>query len=216
MSVAILKYNAGNVRSVAIALDRLGAEHVITDDHDQIRTASHVIMPGVGEASTAMNYLSERGLPEVISELTQPVLGICLGLQLLCSHTEENDTACIGVFPETVRLFREARKVPHIGWNRVDSSGVRRSASGVDVLKDFFYFVHSYYAEIGPSTVAVTEYGETFASIMRRDNFLATQFHPEKSADAGYQILRNFLDGHVLEKVDRFGLIVPVIDAACT
>ena len=108
MSVAILKYNAGNVRSVAIALDRLGAEHVITDDHDDIRNASHVIMPGVGEASTAMSYLSERGLPEVVSGLRQPVLGICLGLQLLCSHTEENDTKCIGVFPESVRLFRQA------------------------------------------------------------------------------------------------------------
>ena len=192
MPVAILKYNAGNVRSVSIALTRLGIEHEITDDPDKIRAASHVVMPGVGEASTAMRYLRERDLTELIAGLDQPVLGICLGLQLLCRYTEENDTECIGIFPETVKRFRKARKVPHIGWNyvRLSDDGERLATA---VPEDYYYFVHSFYAEIGDSTIGVTEYGEEFASVVRRGNFLATQFHPEKSADAGYRILRAFL-----------------------
>jgi glutamine amidotransferase len=191
MSVAVLKYNAGNVRSVSIALSRLGFEHEITDDRERIRAASHVIMPGVGEASTAMAYLQERDLTRLIASLEQPVLGICLGLQLLCSYTEENDTPCIGVFPETVKRFRKAAKVPHIGWNFV-----RAASQGPHTwvpAEDYYYFVHSYYAETGPSTIGVTEYGEEFASVVRHHNFVATQFHPEKSADAGYRILRSFL-----------------------
>ncbi len=190
MSVAIVRYNAGNVRSVSIALRRLGVDHVVTDEPAAIREASRVIVPGVGEASSAMQYLRERDLDKVIVDLKQPVLGICLGLQVFCSYSEENDTACMGIFPERVRLFRKAAKVPHIGWNKVVSS-----ANGSWPFDpDFFYFVHSYYADIGPSAVAVSDYGEKFAAVLRRDNFLATQFHPEKSADAGYQILSYFLN----------------------
>jgi glutamine amidotransferase len=190
MSVAIVRYNAGNVRSVSIALNRLGVEHEITDDPARLRDASHVILPGVGEASSAMRYLAQRGLTDLLADLTQPVLGVCLGLQVLCSYSEENDTPCIGVFPERVRLFRIADKVPHIGWNRV------RPHSGGDwpFDEDYYYFVHSYYAEVGPSTVAVSDYGETFSAVLRKGNFLATQFHPEKSADAGYGILTYFLN----------------------
>lgn len=192
MPVAILKYNAGNVRSVSIALTRLGVEHEITDDPDTIRAASRVVMPGVGEASTAMRYLRERDLTGLIASLEQPVLGICLGLQLLCRYTEENDTECIGIFPEIVKRFRKARKVPHIGWNYVRSTN-HGPRTATTVPEDYYYFVHSYYAEIGESTIGVTEYGEEFASVVQHGNFLATQFHPEKSADAGYRILRDFL-----------------------
>lgn len=190
MSVAIVRYNAGNVRSVSIALTRLGVEHEITDDPDRLRVASHVILPGVGEASTAMSYLSERGLTGVLADLTQPVLGVCLGLQVLCSYSEENDTTGIGIFPERVRLFQAAEKVPHIGWNRVQPESTEKWP----FAEAYYYFVHSYYAEIGPSTVAVSDYGEKFSAALRRRNFLATQFHPEKSADAGYQVLSYFLN----------------------
>jgi glutamine amidotransferase len=190
--VAILKYNAGNVRSVSIALTRMGVDHEVTDDHDRIRSASHVIMPGVGEASSAMRYLRERGLPELITSLTQPVLGICLGLQLLCQYSEENDTECLGVFPETVRLFKKAQKVPHVGWNLVGPTSGNTSER-FTAPTGYFYFVHSYYAEIGSSTVGTTEYGDNFGAILMRDNFLATQFHPEKSADDGQKLLSRFL-----------------------
>lgn len=189
MSVAIVRYNAGNVRSVSIALRRLGVDHRITDNPDELRAASHVILPGVGEASSAMRYLSNRGLTDVLRNLTQPVLGVCLGLQVLCTYSEENDTRCIGVFPEHVRLFRTADKVPHIGWNRV--SGQKDRAWPFH--DDYYYFVHSYYAEVGPSTVACSDYGEPFSAALKSGNFLATQFHPEKSADAGYRVLSYFL-----------------------
>ncbi|MFV1979909.1 MAG: imidazole glycerol phosphate synthase subunit HisH [Rhodothermia bacterium] len=210
MSVAVLKYNAGNVRSVSIALTRLGVEHEITDDHDRIRSASHFILPGVGEASSAMRYLSDRDLTDLIAGLTQPVLGICLGLQLFCRYSEENDTECLGIFPETVRLFKKARKVPHIGWNEVErrTSDVGRPHVYHTVQPDYFYFVHSYYAEIGPSTAGVTKYGEQFASVMQHENFLATQFHPEKSADAGYRLLRSFLG----LKTTGSGPLTPTMD----
>lgn len=216
MSVAIVRYNAGNVRSVEFALRRLGVEPVLTDDPDELRAADRVIFPGVGEARSSMAYLRERGLDEVIRSLTQPVLGICLGLQLLCEHSEENDTTCLGVFPHQVRKFRSLPgapgfaeeggtpnlrhsakdlhrlKVPQIGWNRVrhDGAGV---FAGVEA-EPYMYFVHSYYAETGPMTVAKTEYGIPFSSGMRRDNFHAVQFHPEKSADPGSTLLRAFLD----------------------
>ena len=190
MSVAIVRYNAGNVRSVSIALRRLGVEHEITDDPTALQAASHVILPGVGEAQSAMKYLSQRGLTDVLANLTQPVLGICLGLQVLCGYSEENDTPCIGIFPETVRLFKIADKVPHIGWNEVH----RQADSDWPFDDNYYYFVHSYYAEIGPSTAAVSDYGEPFSAALRKGNFLATQFHPEKSADAGYQILTYFLN----------------------
>lgn len=204
MSVAIVRYNAGNVQSVIFALHRLGVEPTLTDNPDELRAADRVIFPGVGEARSSMAYLRERGLDAVIRSLTQPVLGICLGLQLLCEHSEENDTACLGVFPHRVRKFRSSPgtpgpggeaprlKVPQIGWNRVrhDGKGV---FTGVEA-EPYMYFVHSYYAETGPVTVAETEYGVPFSSGMRRDNFHAVQFHPEKSADPGAALLRAFLD----------------------
>ncbi|MEQ9105820.1 MAG: imidazole glycerol phosphate synthase subunit HisH [Rhodothermales bacterium] len=204
MSIAIVRYNAGNVRSVEFALRRLGVEPLLTDDADELRAADRVIFPGVGEARSSMSYLRERGLDEVIRSLTQPVLGICLGLQLLCEHSEENDTTCLGVFPHRVRKFNNlpgaprpdgthaALKVPQIGWNRV-----RHDGKGVftgEEAEPYMYFVHSYYAETGPLTVAETEYGIPFSSGMRRDNFHAVQFHPEKSADPGAALLRAFLD----------------------
>lgn len=190
-SVAVVKYNAGNVRSVQFALGRLGVEPLLTDDPAALRAASHVIFPGVGEASSAMRYLNERGLVDVITSLTQPVLGICLGLQLMCKHSEEADTECFGIFEERVLRFQGDAKIPQIGWNTVHHneeglfSGIPQDAH--------FYFVHSFYAEPGPDQLASTEYIVPFASAMVRDNFHAVQFHPEKSADVGSQLLKNFL-----------------------
>lgn len=189
--VAIVKYNAGNVRSVQFALARLGIEPLLTDDPAALRAASHVIFPGVGEASSAMAYLRERNLVETITSLTQPVLGICLGLQLMCKHSEEGDTECFGLFEEQVRRFRGDAKIPQIGWNTVRHDG---SGLFAGIPPDaHFYFVHSFYAEPGPDQVATTEYIVPFASAMVKDNFHAVQFHPEKSADVGSQLLKNFL-----------------------
>ncbi len=192
MSVAIVKYNAGNVQSVKFALARLGVDAVLTDDEAALRAASHVIFPGVGEASSAMSYLKARGLDRVIPSLTQPVLGICLGLQLMCAHSEEADTPCLGIFPNEVRLFRGEGKIPQIGWNTVhhDGSGL---FTGLD-SPEYTYFVHSYFAEDGSDAVAHTDYLGQFASALVRDNFHAVQFHPEKSADAGSRLLKNFLE----------------------
>ncbi len=200
MAVAILRYNAGNVRSVAFALQRLGVESVLTDDPAALREASHVIFPGVGEASSAMTYLLERGLDDVIRSLTQPVLGICLGLQLLCESSTENDTACLGIFPHRVLKFEpgpDRLKVPQIGWNTVER-GSGLSSGGQDLFaglphEAYFYFVHSFYADIGEDTCAHSEYGCRFSSALARDNFRAVQFHPEKSADNGARLLENFL-----------------------
>lgn len=201
MRVAIVKYNAGNIRSVAFALHRLDVEGEVTDDPEALRSADRVIFPGVGEAATAMNYLRERGLDQVIPSLTQPVLGICLGLQLLSEHSEEADTECMGIFPHRIRRFDPSRmggdhqqrlKVPQIGWNTVHHDG-----QGVFTgLPDdpYMYFVHSYYAEDGPCTAATTDYVVPFASALRKDNFHAVQFHPEKSAEAGHLLLKAFLE----------------------
>jgi len=192
--IAIIKYNAGNVQSVLHALERLGKTAIWTDDPEEIRQAERVIFPGVGEASTAMRHLQERGLDQVIRALQQPVLGICLGLQLFCRHSEENDTACLGIFDVDVRKFNagaERLKVPHIGWNTLQDfrgplfEGVPESS--------FVYFVHSYFAEKTMDTVATTEYGKPFAAALQRDNFYAVQFHPEKSGETGDRILDNFL-----------------------
>lgn len=192
--IAIIKYNAGNVQSVLHALERLGKTAIWTDDPEKIRQAERVIFPGVGEASTAMRHLQERGLDQVIRALQQPVLGICLGLQLFCRHSEENDTACLGIFDVDVRKFNaeaERIKVPHIGWNTLQDfrgplfEGVPESS--------FVYFVHSYFAEKTMDTVATTEYGKPFAAALQRDNFYAVQFHPEKSGETGDRILDNFL-----------------------
>ncbi len=192
MNVAIVKYNAGNIRSVYFALKRLGIEASITDDHEQLRAADRVIFPGVGEASTTMAYLKDRKLDILIRELTQPVLGICLGLQLMCSHSEEGNADCIGIFDMQVKKFEMKLKVPHMGWNSIED--IRGRLIPTDLGGEFVYFVHSYYAVLGENTSAVTDYINPFSAAIERDNFFATQFHPEKSGPVGEKILKNFLD----------------------
>jgi imidazole glycerol-phosphate synthase subunit HisH len=190
--IAIIKYNAGNIRSVQNALLRLGLSSIITDDKSEILGADKVILPGVGEAGSAMRYLKEKELDRLIVSLKQPVLGICLGLQLMCSHSEEGDTDCLGIFDTEVRLFPQVDIVPHMGWNNffalkgVLFNGVTR--------EDDVYYVHSYYPEISACTTAVCDYILPFSAAMQKDNFYATQFHPEKSAGTGEKILRNFLE----------------------
>ena len=192
MRVAIVKYNAGNTVSVANALHRLGVEPVVTDSADDLRSADRVIFPGVGEASTAMTYLRERGLDAVITSLTQPVLGVCLGMQLMCSFSEENETSCLGILPYRVRRFEsDTLKVPHTGWNRITNLK-SLLFDGVDE-GSHVYFVHGYYVETGVDTTAATEYGIGFSAGVDRDNFHAIQFHPEKSGEIGARILENFL-----------------------
>lgn len=190
--IAILKYNAGNTTSVKNAVERLGYPCLITDDPEIIKNADKVIFPGVGEASTAMAYLQERKLDTLIKSLKQPVLGICLGLQLLCKHSEENDTNCLGVFDAEVKRFPNDIIVPHMGWNvmEVRENGLLKGISEVDD----FYFVHSYYAEVSDDTTAICNYGVPFSAVMQKNNFYATQFHPEKSAGVGERILKNFLE----------------------
>ncbi len=193
MKVAIINYNAGNTASVMNALSRLGVEATITDDAGEISSADKVIFPGVGEASTAMRYLRERGLDQVISSLTQPVLGICLGMQLMCESTEENDAQCLGILPCRVRRFLPGSlKVPHTGWNRISRLN-SRLFDGIDE-DTRVYFVHGYYVETGAMTTALTEYGSAFSAAAETGNFYAVQFHPEKSAKAGERILLNFLN----------------------
>ncbi len=192
MIVAIIKYNAGNTASVANALGRLGIEPLIADDAETLRSADKVIFPGVGEASTAMKYLRDRGLDTVITSLTQPVLGICLGMQLLCASSEENDTKCLGVVPNRVRKFEsQSLKIPHVGWNTVRdlSSNIFDGIEGGEHL----YFVHGYYVEPGKETTAMCEYEVKFSAAVEHRNFYGVQFHPEKSGDAGQRILENFL-----------------------
>ena len=188
----IIKYNAGNIRSVLFALERIGVDALVTDDYTAIRSAERVIFPGVGEASTAMQYLQEKGLVDVIRSLTQPVLGICLGMQLMCSYSEENDTTCLGIFDQKVLKFPEEKgfKVPQIGWNNI---GNLQSSlfDGVDELS-FMYFVHGYYVESCANAIATTNYMGDYSSAIQKDNFYAVQFHPEKSGEAGERILRNF------------------------
>ena len=193
MKVAIINYNAGNVQSVLFAMERLGVDATLTDDHDIIREADKVIFPGVGEANTTMSYLRNKGLDELIRKLTQPVFGICLGMQLLCDYSEENDTECLGIIPQHVRLFNSVNgeKIPHMGWNSLDLE--RETWLSPSLQGQYTYFVHSYYVEQGPYTVATTQYCLPFTSVLKKDNFYATQFHPEKSGKAGEQILRDFL-----------------------
>lgn len=195
--IAIVKYNAGNIQSVLYALQRLRMDAVWTDDPDVLRKADKVIFPGVGEASSAMAYLRANHLDEVLPTLTQPVLGICLGLQLFCRHSEENNAQCLGIFDVEVKKFVPAPgalKVPHIGWNTLTQlrgplfKGIPEEA--------YAYFVHSYYAEYSADAIAICDYGLPFSAALQKDNFYAVQFHPEKSGVIGLQIIQNFIDLH--------------------
>ncbi len=193
MKTAIIKYNAGNIRSVAFALERLGVDYAITDSPEEILRADKVIFPGVGEASSTMKYLKETKMDQLIVHLKQPVLGICLGMQLMCRHSDENNTPCLGIFDERVRQFisDSNHKVPHMGWNSLTKTSDWLNSS----LKDqFVYFVHSFYVPIGPFTTAISEYTQPFSAAMRKGNFYAVQFHPEKSAQVGEIILQDFLN----------------------
>lgn len=196
MKIAVIKYNSGNVQSVLYAMERLGVEAELTDDPEKIRAADKVIFPGQGEASSAMRYLKERKLDRLISEIKQPFLGVCLGLQLLCEHSEENDTECLGVFPVKVKRFvpenSQEFKVPHVGWNELENLADNA------LLKDmpgepFVYYVHSFYAELSDLTIAQTHYIHDFSAILHRDNYYAIQAHPEKSGLVGEKLLENFL-----------------------
>lgn len=189
MKIAIIKYNAGNIRSVSNALNRLGVTHQVTDDHAAIRAADKVIFPGVGEASTTMAYLKSQGLDRLIRSLRQPVLGICLGMQLMCRHSEEGDTPCLGIFDLPVKRFEPGLKIPHMGWNRL--SQTREPL--FQQPEPYVYFVHSYYVPLAKETQAVSHYGMAFSAALRKDNFFATQFHPEKSGPEGLAILQQFL-----------------------
>ncbi|MCA6449472.1 MAG: imidazole glycerol phosphate synthase subunit HisH [Chitinophagaceae bacterium] len=191
MKLAIVKYNAGNIQSVLYALERIGMEAEVTDDHALLRSADKVIFPGVGEASSAMNYLKERQLDSLIKNLEQPVLGICLGMQLMCMHSEENNTDCLGIFDTTVRRFSGSLKIPQIGWNLVQET--REPLFSHLPKEAYCYFVHSYYADLCDETTATTEYGVRFSSALQKRNFYGVQFHPEKSASVGEQILKNFI-----------------------
>jgi imidazole glycerol-phosphate synthase subunit HisH len=192
---AVIKYNAGNIQSVLFALDRIGATAIWTDDPLEIQQADRVIFPGVGEASSAMQHLHARGLDTVIRQLQQPVLGICLGLQLFCRHSAENDTSCLGIFDTTVHRFipeTPVLKVPHIGWNNLQHLKGPLFKGIPD--NSYAYFVHSFFAETSPYTSAATTYGIQFSAALQKDNFFAVQFHPEKSGPTGQKILQNFLE----------------------
>jgi glutamine amidotransferase len=190
--IAIIKYNAGNIKSVENALRRLGYDCVVTDSEEIIRTADKVIFPGVGEANSAMQYLKMHHLDNLIKSLTQPTLGICLGQQLMCTYSEENDTECLGIFNADVKKFPPEELVPHMGWNNLENLK-GNLFTGISV-EDNVYFVHSYYAELNNETVATCQYILPFSAAMQKDNFYATQFHPEKSAWVGERILKNFLE----------------------
>ncbi|HEY9006720.1 imidazole glycerol phosphate synthase subunit HisH [Ohtaekwangia sp.] len=193
MKLAIIKYNAGNIQSVSFALERLGVDFTITDNAEEITKADKVLFPGVGEASTTMGYLHDKKLDQLIVNLKQPVLGICLGMQLMCRHSEENNTNCLGIFDEEVKQFIPLgdMKVPHMGWNTLTLSN-----SWIDKAAEnqYAYFVHSYYVPVNQYTSAITDYITPFSAAMHRDNFYAAQFHPEKSARAGELVLKSFLN----------------------
>ncbi|HEX5025498.1 MAG TPA: imidazole glycerol phosphate synthase subunit HisH [Agriterribacter sp.] len=199
MNLVIIKYNAGNIQSVLYALERIGKEAVVTDDVEQIQQADKVIFPGVGEASSAMRYLKDRKLDTVIKNCKQPFLGICLGMQLMCRFSEENNVECLNIFDEDVRFFKQALKnkpadvkIPQIGWNNIYNLKTNLF-SGV-AEQSYTYFVHSYYAALGEHTIATTDYIIPYSSALHKDNFYGVQFHPEKSADVGEQIIRNFIN----------------------
>lgn len=194
MKVVIIKYNAGNICSVDYALKRLGVDAEISADPAVIRSADKVIFPGVGEAETTMEHLKATGLDQLIKELKQPVLGICLGMQLMCSHSEEGNADCLGIFDVDVKRFipkRHEDKVPHMGWNTIAQTN-SALFNGFD-KDEYVYFVHSYYVPVNEHTAAVTDYIHPFSAALHKDNFYATQFHPEKSGGVGERILKNFL-----------------------
>lgn len=196
MNLAIVKYNAGNIQSVLFALERLGVQAKVTDDFAELQQADKVIFPGVGEARSAMNSLQEKGLNTVIKNLKQPVLGICVGMQLLFEHSEESDTECLGIVPAKVKLFRPKEasntKVPQIGWNNIYNL---KTSLFKDVPENsYVYYVHSYYAEMNPYCIATSDYSVEYCGAVQKDNFYGVQFHAEKSAKVGEQILKNFLD----------------------
>ena len=193
--IAVVKYNAGNIRSVDYALKRLGVEAVITADKQQLRAADKVIFPGVGEAETTMNHLRQTGLDGVIKNLTQPVFGICIGMQLLCRRSEEGNANCMGIFDADVKRFipeNHSDKVPHMGWNTLMNTETNLFKGLPN--EEFVYFVHSYYVPVNEYTIANTNYIQPFSAALHKDNFYATQFHPEKSGEVGERILRNFLE----------------------
>jgi glutamine amidotransferase len=203
MKVAVVKYNAGNIYSVIHALQRLGVTPVLTDDPEQLQKADKVLFPGQGEASNAMRYLREHNLDQVITDLKNPILGICIGQQLMCRHSEEGDTDCLGIFDADVLRFQPQRhedKVPHMGWNQLhfmqgeESSTVEGGLFKGFTEGEFVYFVHSFYVPVCEQTVATTDYILPFSAALHKDNFYATQFHPEKSGSVGERIIRNFLE----------------------
>ena len=192
MKIALIDYGAGNVQSVKYAVNRLGYDPILTKNHDEIRSADKVIFPGVGSAKSAMNQLRQSGLDKVIPTLKQPVLGICVGMQLMAKHSQEGDVECLGIIDAKVVKFKKDLKIPHMGWNDIS-----------DVKSDLFvhlpsesqvYFVHSYYIPLNKYTIASTDYGATFSAAIQKDNFYAVQFHTEKSGDIGEEILKNFLE----------------------
>lgn len=191
MKVSIVKYNAGNVQSVLFALERIGVNAIVTDNIEELNSSDKVIFPGVGEASSAMQYLKSKNLDELIVNLKQPVLGICLGMQLMCKYSEEGNTNCLGIFDNNIKLFKGDIKVPQIGWNNIYElktnlyQGIKEN--------EYMYFVHSYYAEVSEYTIAKTNYGIEYSSSLQKNNFYAAQFHPEKSSDAGQLLLENFI-----------------------
>jgi len=194
MNLSIIQYNAGNIQSVLYALERLGVTATVTDDPSIIQASDKVIFPGVGEASTAMTYLKERNLDQLIVSLKQPFLGICLGMQLMCQHSAENDTNCLGIFEEQVLAFKATemiQKVPQIGWNNI--MNLKTDLFKAVPENSFAYFVHGFYAGLGDNTIATTDYIQPYSSGLHKDNFYGVQFHPEKSAEVGEQIIQNFL-----------------------
>jgi len=194
MNIVIIKYNAGNIFSVEHAFKRLGLEAVVTSDKELIRRADKVVFPGVGEASSTMQHLKQTGLDKLIPDLKQPVLGICLGMQLMCSYSEEGNAECLKIFDTEVKRFTPQKhedKVPHMGWNNL--TNVKSEIFDNSLENQFVYFVHSYYVPVNENTAAVTNYVHPFSAALFKDNFYATQFHPEKSGSVGERILKNFL-----------------------
>ncbi|MFA6923090.1 MAG: imidazole glycerol phosphate synthase subunit HisH [Bacteroidales bacterium] len=192
MKIAIIKYNAGNIQSVVFALQGLGIDTVLTDNAEEIKSADKVIFPGVGEASTTMECLKRTKLDEIIVSLKQPVLGICLGMQLLCKYSEENETKCLGIFENKIKLFPPKQKVPHVGWNNIYN--LKSPLFKGLTEESYVYFVHSFYAELNENSIASCEYILSFSAALHKNNFYAVQFHPEKSSKEGSLILKNFIE----------------------